>query len=206
IIISVTGTSNLREMGGLMKTHASLGWMYLIAVFGLVGIPPLSGFIGKLLIVQGGFEAGNIWTTIIILISSIIVLLSAMRIFVYAFWRVTVALAETKKSSYRKEMIPAVLLVVISIVYGIGDESLIPYMENASDLLLNPSIYIDAVLKEYMQMAFQILLNFSIAVVWMLLNTSFKASTFIIGYLIGMIAIVIMRRYFKDKLYLYRIW
>lgn len=55
-------------------------------------------------------------------------------------------------------------------------------------------------------MAFQILLNFSIAVVWMLLNTSFKASTFIIGYLIGMIAIVIMRRYFKDKLYLYRIW
>src|SRR5699024_4418956 len=37
IIISVTGTSNLREMGGLMKTHASLGWMYLIAVFGLVG-------------------------------------------------------------------------------------------------------------------------------------------------------------------------
>src|SRR5699024_5307546 len=25
-------------------------------------------------------------------------------------------------------------------------------------------------------------------------------------YLIGMIAIVIMRRYFKDKLYLYRIW
>lgn len=148
IIISVTGTSNLREMGGLMKTHASLGWMYLIAVFGLVGIPPLSGFIGKLLIVQGGFEAGNIWTTIIILISSIIVLLSAMRIFVYAFWGEPVALPETKKSSYRKEMIPAVLLVVISIVYGIGAESLIPYMENASDLLLNPSIYIDAVLKE----------------------------------------------------------
>jgi len=148
IIISVTGTSNLRKMGGLMKTHAPLGWMYLIAVFGLVGIPPLSGFIGKLLIVQGGFEAGNIWTTIIILISSIIVLLSAIRIFVYAFWGEPVALPETKKSSYRKEMIPAVLLVVISIVYGIGAESLIPYMENASDLLLNPSIYIDAVLKE----------------------------------------------------------
>src|SRR5699024_9846746 len=57
-----------------------------------------------------------------------------------------------------------------------------------------------------MQMAFQILLNFSIAVVWMLLNTSFKASTFITGYLIGMIAIVIMRRYFKDILYLFLIF
>src|SRR5699024_12822182 len=122
--------------------------MSLIAVFGLEGSTSFSGFIDKLLIGQGGFEADNIWMTIIILISSIIVLLSAMQIFVYAVWGEPVALPETNKSSYRKEMIPAVLLVVISIVYGIGAESLIPYMENASDLLLNPSIYIDAVLKE----------------------------------------------------------
>src|SRR5699024_3045720 len=110
--------------------------MYLIAVFGLVGISLLCDFICILCMVQGGFEDGYIWIIIIILISSIIVLLSAMRIFVYAFWGEPVALPETKKSSYRKEMIPAVLLVVISIVYGIGAESLIPYMENASDLLL----------------------------------------------------------------------
>lgn len=55
-------------------------------------------------------------------------------------------------------------------------------------------------------MAFQILLNFSIAIVWMLLNTSFTVSTFIIGYLIGVIAIMLMRRYFKEKVYLVRIW
>ena len=56
IIIYVTGTSNLRKMGGLMKTHAPLGWFYLIAAFGLAGIPPLSGFVGKLLIVQGALK------------------------------------------------------------------------------------------------------------------------------------------------------
>src|SRR5699024_162820 len=101
-----------------------------------------------LLIHQEGFEAGNNWTTIIILISSIIVLLSSMRIFDYAFCGEPVALLETTKSSYHKEIIPAVLFVVISIDYVIVTESLIPYMEYASDLLLNPSIYIDAVLKE----------------------------------------------------------
>lgn len=148
IIIAITGTSNLRKMGGLMKTHAPLGWLYLIAVFGLVGIPPLSGFIGKLLIVKGGFEANHIGTTIIILASSLVVLLSAIRIFIYAFWGKPVALPKTDRRSYRNEMIPATMLIIISVIYGVSVEWLIPYMTDASDILLNPSMYIDAVLKE----------------------------------------------------------
>ncbi|SRR5690625_351192 len=55
-------------------------------------------------------------------------------------------------------------------------------------------------------MAIQILLNFSIAIVWMFLNTSFTAQTFMIGYLIGLLTIFIMRRYFKEKFYLSRVW
>ncbi|MEN1967062.1 Na+/H+ antiporter subunit D [Lentibacillus sp. N15] len=151
IIIRVTGTSNLRQMGGLMKTHAFLGWMYLIAAFGLVGIPPLSGFPGKLLIVKGGFEAGNTWMTLLVLISGIIVLLSSIRIFIYAFWGEPVALSALPKTdhrTYRNVMIPTAILVAVSIVYGIGAESVITYMTDASDILLNPSAYIDAVLKE----------------------------------------------------------
>ncbi len=148
IVIAITGTSNLRKMGGLMKTHAPLGWMYLIAAFGLAGIPPLSGFTGKLLIVQGAFEAGNVVGSIIILASSLVVLLSVMRIFIYAFWGEPVELPTTKRRDYRFMMIPAVALVVISIAYGVGSEWLVPYMTDASDVLLNPSTYIDAVLKE----------------------------------------------------------
>ena len=149
IIIMITGTSNLRKMGGLMKTYPSLGWMYLIAALGLAGIPPLSGFVAKLLIVNGAFDAGNAWGSIIILLSSLIVLLSIMRIFIYAFWCKLVELSvATNSGTYRNMMIPAVLLVVLSIAYGIGSEWLVPYMTDAADVLLNPSIYIDAVLKE----------------------------------------------------------
>ncbi len=147
IIISVTGTSNLRKMGGLMKTHAALGWTYLLAVFALVGIPPLSGFVGKLLIVQGGFEAGNMWGTLIVLASSLIVLLSAIRTFVYAFWGKPAGKLQDDRRVYRSQMVPAALLVTVSIIYGVGAEWLIPYMADASDILLNPSGYIDAVFK-----------------------------------------------------------
>lgn len=148
IIIYVTGTSNLRKMGGLMKTHAPLGWFFLIAAFGLAGIPPLSGFVGKLLIAQGAFQAGNVWGSIIMLASSLIVLLSVMRIFIYAFWGEPVELPKTNRKSYVRMMFPAIAMVVLSIFYGVGTEWLIPYMTDATDVLLDPSIYIDAVLKE----------------------------------------------------------
>ncbi|MFC7687859.1 Na+/H+ antiporter subunit D [Ureibacillus sp. GCM10028918] len=148
VVIYVTGTTNLRKMGGLMKTYPALGWFYLIAALGLVGVPPLSGFIGKLLIVQGGFEAGNTWSTILVLASSIVVLLSAMRIFIYAFWGEEGQLStNVEKAKYNRLFIPTVLLVVLSIFYGIGTEWLTPFMGDAAKILFDPSIYTDAVMK-----------------------------------------------------------
>ncbi len=148
IVIYVTGTSNLREMGGLIKTHPTLGWMYLIAAFGLAGIPPLSGFAGKLLIIEGGFEHGQLFGTIVILASSLIVLLSVIRIFLYAFWGEPRPLKTTDRTVYRRMMFPAVLLVALSVVYGVGTEWIYPYVSDAARVLLDPDSYITAVLKE----------------------------------------------------------
>jgi len=148
IVIYVTGTTNLRKMGGLMQTYPALGWFFLIAALGLVGVPPLSGFIGKLLIVQGGFEAGNTWSSIFILASSVAVLLSVMRIFIYAFWGEQGKLSsDVQKSKYNTLFLPTVLLVVLSIFYGLGTEWLTPFMGDAAKLLSDPSIYTDAVMK-----------------------------------------------------------
>jgi len=55
-------------------------------------------------------------------------------------------------------------------------------------------------------MAFQLLLNFFIALVWMFISTSFTASTFIIGFLIGLLLIIMTRRFFPDRLYIWRLW
>lgn len=147
IVIYVSGTANLRKMGGLITHYPVLGWTFLVAAFGLAGIPPLSGFVGKLLIVQGGFEAGNIWTSIFILASSLIVLLSVIRIFIYAFWGEEGETVQINKKSYRNMLIPTVLLVAISVAFGIGAEWVTPYMDTAAKILVDPTIYVDAVMK-----------------------------------------------------------
>lgn len=149
IVIYITGTSDLRKMGGLMKKYPALGWFYLIAAFGLAGIPPLSGFVGKLLIAQGGFEAGSMWSSIFILASSLLVLLSVIRIFLYAFWGEEKATTGTvDKKVYQTLFVPTVILVLITVAYGVGSEWITPFIDDAAELLHDPSIYIDAVMKE----------------------------------------------------------
>jgi multicomponent Na+:H+ antiporter subunit D len=145
IIIKITGTSNLRKMGGLIKHYPILGWSYLIAAFGLAGIPPLSGFVGKLLIVQGGFEGEYLWQSIFILASSLVVLLSAIRIFIYAFWGEEKGSYDISPKLYRHLMAPTVTLVAITVLYGVGSEFLVPFMTDATSVLLDPSVYTDAV-------------------------------------------------------------
>lgn len=147
IIISITGTTDLRKMGGLMKRYPVLAWSYLIAAFGLAGIPPLSGFIGKLLIVQGGFEYELLWQSIFILASSLIVLLSAIRIFIYAFWGEEQGDHLMNAKTYRHLIAPTITLVGLTVLFGVGAEYLVPFMTDATTVLLDPSVYVDAVFR-----------------------------------------------------------
>ena len=55
-------------------------------------------------------------------------------------------------------------------------------------------------------MSFQILLNLFLAFLWMFLSSNYSLSRFIIGYLLGLLAILAMRRFFKNRLYIDRVW
>ncbi|MCT4781442.1 Na+/H+ antiporter subunit E, partial [Exiguobacterium antarcticum] len=51
-------------------------------------------------------------------------------------------------------------------------------------------------------MPFQLLLNILLAFLWMFLANSFSTSSFIIGYLLGLLAMFAMRRGFSNRFYL----
>jgi multicomponent Na+:H+ antiporter subunit E len=55
-------------------------------------------------------------------------------------------------------------------------------------------------------MAFQILLNFFMAFVWMFLKTRYDVSTFLVGYILGLIILLGFRRFFTTRFYLLRVW
>lgn len=146
----ITGTTNLRKMSGLLKTHPTLGWLFFVAAISLAGIPPLSGFFGKLALVIGGFEEQHYFVVFVSLVVSILTLFSMLKIFMYVFWgaphpSMTI---EQKKTKVGNLLLPAIPLVALSLLMGIFAEPVFALFESAASQMLDPEIYINSVLKE----------------------------------------------------------
>lgn len=146
-IIHLTGTDKLKEMSGLIRLHPQLGWMFFLAALALSGIPPLSGFIGKLFVTAGTFQAGYYWLGGIGLLTSLFVLYSVMKIFMNVFWGYTNFTAETEKGTTKGLLLPMGILTVVVLFLGLGTEVIHEYVDLAAAGLSNPQIYIDAVLR-----------------------------------------------------------
>ncbi|WP_077621431.1 Na+/H+ antiporter subunit D [Sediminibacillus massiliensis] len=144
----LAGTSDLRKMSGLINQYPLLGWLLFISAFVLAGIPPFSGFIGKLLILQGGMEAEEITIVIIGLLASLLILYSVMKIFLRGFWGQKDESIKVDKKAANHFTIPIAFLMFFSVLLGIGAELFYPVVEDITNDLMNPDIYIDSVLKE----------------------------------------------------------
>ncbi len=146
VIVYVAGTSDLRKMGGLIHNYPLLGWILFISAFVLAGIPPLSGFIGKILLIKGSFANDEIVIVVIALLSSLLILYSIMKIFIQGFWGDKQE--NLSKKSIKGFLSPIIFLLCISIFLGVGAEWVYPNVELISEYLLDPEIYINSVLKE----------------------------------------------------------
>ncbi|MGN7386436.1 Na+/H+ antiporter subunit D [Sporosarcina sp. SAFN-015] len=146
-MIYLTGKSKIEEMSGLIRNYPTLGWLFFITMLSLAGIPPLSGFIGKVYIGQGAIEAGSFILLAAAFISGIFVLYSLLRIFLNCFWGETIISEDDDVPLKKGMLIPCIVFGIMTIAIGIGVEGLAPYVSDAAKTLMNPSIYIEAVLQ-----------------------------------------------------------
>ncbi|MFJ7891050.1 Na+/H+ antiporter subunit D [Lysinibacillus xylanilyticus] len=146
MMMYVTGETVIDKMSGLIRNYPLFGWLFFICMCSLAGIPPLSGFLGKVLIGQGAIEGGNFVLLGLGFLSSLIVLYSLLRIFLSSFFGETIISLEDEKPLPKRMVLPLTLLAACTIGLGIGAEWMAPYVTDAAKTLYNPSIYIDAVL------------------------------------------------------------
>ncbi|HLS06668.1 MAG TPA: Na+/H+ antiporter subunit D [Bacillota bacterium] len=145
-MIYLTGTSRMGSISGLIKNYPILGWLFFITIMSLAGIPPLSGFIGKVLIGQGAIEGHAYSLLFLSFASTLFVLYSLLRIFMDCFWGETIISPEDEQPFKKGLLIPGILLTTLSVALGIGAESVANIVAQAAEVLANPDVYIEAVL------------------------------------------------------------
>lgn len=84
------GSSSLRRLGSLAYLSPLLAILYFIPAINLGGIPPFSGFLGKVILLQAGAEEGSWMAWILIagaVITSLLTLYTMVLVWSKAFWR-----------------------------------------------------------------------------------------------------------------------
>ncbi|MFY1597894.1 Na+/H+ antiporter subunit D [Micromonospora sp. WMMD737] len=84
------GSTALDRLGGLARLSPLLAVLFFLPALNLAGIPPFSGFLGKLGLVQAGVDDGGplAWTLVVGgLLTSLLTLYAIARVWNLAFWR-----------------------------------------------------------------------------------------------------------------------
>ena len=84
------GTANMDRLGGLAKLSPLLGVLYFVPAINLGGIPPFSGFLGKLGLLEAGVGLGTPLAYVLVgasVLTSLLTLLVMVRVWNRAFWR-----------------------------------------------------------------------------------------------------------------------
>ncbi|HEY8549302.1 MAG TPA: proton-conducting transporter membrane subunit [Vicinamibacterales bacterium] len=144
VLLRLRRTTDLDGLGSLYRTQPVLAGLAMIPIFSLAGVPPLSGFIGKLVIVQGSFAAEAYWVGAVILLTGLLTLLSMGRTWAEAFWRPATRPDAMPPGRALLATIGGLCLLTVGVT--VGAEPLFGLASRAAGQLLQPELYINAVL------------------------------------------------------------
>lgn len=84
------GSAQLRRLGSLLYTAPLIAVLYFVPAMNLGGIPPLSGFLGKVMLIQAGAESGTWLAWLLIagaVVTSLLTLYAMVIVWTKAFMR-----------------------------------------------------------------------------------------------------------------------
>ncbi len=155
VVDKMKGSFELKKIGGLYKYYPLLGLLFLIPALSLAGIPPLSGFWAKFVVIKAGLEIDQMIIVGVALFVGLLTLFSMTKIWNEAFWKddprgseniLVNSFSDVTLSRKVLMLSPIIILALITIVIGFNAEPFFNIANNAAAQLLNPNDYITKVL------------------------------------------------------------
>lgn len=130
---------------------AALGWLFFAGAVAVTGVPPLSGFFGKIMLLQGAEgHSAVVWVWATVLGSALFMLIAMARAGSMLFWHVDpdskTVRVERGMHANRIDLLPLALLLACIVAMTIWASPVAQFTSAASRDLLHPSAYIRAVL------------------------------------------------------------
>ena len=146
------GSSRLSRVGGLARSAPLIAVCFAVPALSLAGLPPSSGFAGKFALVDAGIAAEQWAIVAVALVVSLLTLFSMTKLWSGIFWgEAPVAPPATGAPDLRGRrsglMVAATsITVALSIAYVIFAGPIYELAQRAGEDLMNPAVYVDAVL------------------------------------------------------------
>lgn len=137
---------------GPVIPHARLiGALFFVTAVLLAGLPPLSGFIGKFLILHASLAHEALpWVMSIILATSLLGLIALARSGSLLFYRAQSSKVQAavviRVAPVYKELLPIISLLSLCVILVVCGGMITPFLHLTAEQLLQPSQYIQAVL------------------------------------------------------------
>jgi multicomponent Na+:H+ antiporter subunit D len=157
VVHRLRGTHWLPQLGGLYRTYPGVAMLFLVPALSLAGIPPLSGFWAKFILIRAGLELEQYAIVVTALTVGLLTLFSMTKIWNEAFWKEPPdreqemnndKTSQPGNSSLRLVLLPIIILATLTVSLGVITEPIFNLATQTAEQLLNPTDYIQAVLKE----------------------------------------------------------
>jgi multicomponent Na+:H+ antiporter subunit D len=159
-VARLTGSYELARTGGLWAVRPGLAVLFGIAAMSLAGIPPFSGFLAKLALVEAGLAIEQLLVVFVALGVSLLTLYSMLKIWNAVFWKPLPGDGDAASSaapSFVSETVlaaplalavvaPIVLLAACSVALALAAGPAFELVDRAAVQLMTPADYVDAVL------------------------------------------------------------
>ncbi|WP_233565797.1 Na+/H+ antiporter subunit D [Cellulomonas sp. PhB143] len=141
------GSTSLDRLGGLARVAPGLAVLFFVPAMNLAGIPPLSGFLGKVGLIEEGARQGTplVWVLVVgSVVTSLLTLYALVKTWNKAFWQT--APAHLPEARLPAAMVgPAAALVALGLGITVFAGPLYAYAERAAATLMDGHTYVEAV-------------------------------------------------------------